>query len=409
MDSDSDVAIAPFDAVPPTLLRVIMLALPVDARGRAACVCPSWRAFLADPSLWQMLDLTHAGGVAAERVTENLMDGALKRAAGQLRVFTFNQRAKWITRDFLVAVIKSDGAQLQELNSGHLWLAVDDLKTLLAAAPRLQVLNVQVTGKYVELLPVLRNDPPYGPLRVSEVDAHGDVSDADVLAFAAAVSAHESLKGLDVCEVNFARGLNALVDAAAERRVSCFVMVECAFDAETVPALARLLQRGSLTTFLVEGNNFLDAQESSMPVLCAALRSCPTLTHLAIRLNPPDGASRHTAVIELLDAAALLPALTELDLNGSTVMEDFDDEDNVAFGCALGALLHANLPNLRTLRVNGCWLGDEGLAPVLDGLAANTHLRELNCRHDNNLSDAFLRNHLEPALTVLAARPALAE
>jgi hypothetical protein len=64
-------------------LRVIMMALPVDARARASCVCRSWRAFLADTSLWQVLDLTPAGGVAAARVTENLVRGAVARAGGQ--------------------------------------------------------------------------------------------------------------------------------------------------------------------------------------------------------------------------------------------------------------------------------------------------------------------------------------
>jgi hypothetical protein len=76
-------AVARFDALPDDALRVIMLALPVDVRARAACVCRGWRAFLADVSLWQVLDLTPAGGVAAERLTRNLIRGAVARAAGQ--------------------------------------------------------------------------------------------------------------------------------------------------------------------------------------------------------------------------------------------------------------------------------------------------------------------------------------
>ena len=59
-----------FDTLPEPVLRILFLALPVDERARAACVCRSWRAFLADPSLWQVLDLRPSGGVAAERVTE---------------------------------------------------------------------------------------------------------------------------------------------------------------------------------------------------------------------------------------------------------------------------------------------------------------------------------------------------
>jgi hypothetical protein len=78
--SDSDVANAPFDVLPEPALRVIFLALPVDARAQAACVCRAWRAFLADVSLWLQLDLTPSGGVAAERVTENLVRSAVARA-----------------------------------------------------------------------------------------------------------------------------------------------------------------------------------------------------------------------------------------------------------------------------------------------------------------------------------------
>ncbi len=85
-------AVVRFNALPALVWRVIMLALPVDARARAACVCRSWRAFLADVSLWQVLDLTPAGGVAAERVAENLVRGAVARAAGQRACLRYDYR-----------------------------------------------------------------------------------------------------------------------------------------------------------------------------------------------------------------------------------------------------------------------------------------------------------------------------
>jgi hypothetical protein len=53
--------------------------------------------------------------------------------------------------------------------------------------------------------------------------------------------------------------------------------------------------------------------------------------------------------------------------------------------------------------VSDCQLGDRDLAPLLDGLAANTHLRELECE-DNDPSEEFERDRLEPALAALAAR-----
>jgi hypothetical protein len=400
MDSDPAVEIASFDALPEPVLRVVMLALPVDERARTACVCRSWRAFLADPSLWQVLDLTPAGGVAAARVTENLVRRAVARAAGQLRVLRLNSMANtgmfFQMSKFLVELVVSFGAQLQQVTTDSA-LHVEDLNNLFAAAPRLQVLNAGVTGSCTELLPILRNDPPYGPLQVCHLDAlqPSGIGMGDALALASAAAAHESLKSVAVMLMHTARGLNALVDAAAERRVAQLSILHCDLDAESVPALARLLRRGSLTKLEVICQGFPHAQEESMPVLCAALRSCPTLTHLLLPLHPPDGVSRRN-VTELLDVAAALPALSTLDLCQSHV------QDAAAFGRALGALLAANLPNLHTLRVDHCHLGDEGLAPLLDGLAANTHLRELDC-YENGISWAFGHNRLTPALAALAA------
>jgi hypothetical protein len=390
------VARAPFDALPEPVLRVIMLALPVDARARAACVCRSWRAFLADPSLWLHLDLTPAGGVVAGRVTENLVRGAVARAGGQMRVLCLNRVPDVDDRELLVNLVMADEAQLQRVNI-NAYLNLEHVVALCAAAPRLQVLNANVGGLGSAMLPLLRNDAPYGPLRVRELSTW--CGNDDVLALAAAVVAHGSLKALRLFSMHSARGLNALVDAAAERRISRLsIDHNCSFNAEFVPALARLLQRGSLTYLDVSCNDFPHAQEESVPVLCAALRTCRTLAHLEVCLRPPGGAS-HGTVTELLDAAASLPVLTELNLSLSRIQA-------ADAGRALGALLRADLPNLRILNVNYCGLGDEDLAQLLDGLAANTHLRLLDCGY-NNQSEAFQRDRLEPALAALAARTEL--
>jgi hypothetical protein len=391
-----------FEAVPEEALRVILLALPVHARARAACVCRSWRAFLLDVTLWQVLDLTLAGGVAAARVPENLVRGAVARAAGSLRVLSFGDKPMYL-HELFEALHESDVAELQQVHAIDTVLDCAHVEGLLGMAPRLQVLNTSAGGYCMEMLPILRNDPPFGPLRVRALQAIFDGEDvqdfeeADVLAFAAAVQAHESLQGLNVLGLGFAPGLNALVDAAAERRVCSFQMGDCLSDAETVPALARLLQRCSLTQLdlFCPDSGFPD-NETDMPALCAAIRACPTLTHLKLCLNPPNGANRRT-VTELLHAVAALPALSDLDLGGSMA------RDTTAFGRALGALLRANLPSLRFLCVERCYLGAEGLAPMLDGLAANTHLRELEC-DDNDPSHPFERNRLKPALNALRER-----
>jgi hypothetical protein len=401
--STSASASALHNVVPGEALRVIWLALPVDARARAACVCRSWRAFLSDVSLWLQLDLTPAGGVAAERVTENLVRGAVARAAGRLRELSLNRLATpdlfFGMSEFLVELIVSDGAELQQVNTEVCLRGVAQLKAVFAASPRLQVLNAGVEGQCKELISILRNDPPYGVLRVHELDVWceaGGVAADDVLALAAAVAAHDTLDELILFDVPFAPGLNALLDAAAERRVSRLRLDSCVVDAETVPALVRLLQRGSLTWPDVACVGFPLAPEASVLELCAALRACQALIYLRLYLNPQIGVTRCT-VTELLDVAAALPELSELDLSGSNLL------DKGHAGHALGALLRANLPSLRVLSVGECRLGDEGMAALLAGLAANTHLRLLECEN-NSLSAAFKRDRLAPALAVLKAR-----
>ena len=50
---------------PSDVLRVLLRALPADARGRACCVCRRWRDLLADGALWAELDISPASGVRA--------------------------------------------------------------------------------------------------------------------------------------------------------------------------------------------------------------------------------------------------------------------------------------------------------------------------------------------------------
>ncbi len=263
------------------------------------------------------------------------------------------------------------------------WLGVEKVSAMFAAAPVLQVLNAQVTDGFTPLLPVLRNDPPYGPLRISQLCIHflgrqlASAAD-DVRTVAAFVTASESLKGLTLADARFAPGLlNELIDLVTERRLSRLAVDRSILNADTISAFARLLQRGTLTRLDVGCEGFPPAQDESMPVLCAALRACPTLTSLTLRLKPLNGANRR-AVTDLLDAAATLPALSELDLSGSVF------QDTVDAGRALGAFLAANPPSLRILRVAGCGLGDEGQASILEGFAINTHLHTLDCRGNDD-------------------------
>jgi hypothetical protein len=61
--------------------------------------------------------------------------------------------------------------------------------------------------------------------------------------------------------------------------------------------------------------------------------------------------------------------------------------------------VRANAPALTELDVKGCFLGDIGLGPLLDALAANTHLTKLDCG-GNALTQAFVSGTLLPAVRV---------
>jgi hypothetical protein len=128
---------------------------------------------------------------------------------------------------------------------------------------------------------------------------------APVLALAAAVASHESLTRLEVERVDFAAGLNALVDAAAERRVSSLTIRDiCRCDAETVRAITRLLQRGSLTYLDLSFAGLLRAPEASVLELCAALRACHMLTYLRLLIRPFDDANPRVVTWTILATSA---------------------------------------------------------------------------------------------------------
>ena len=90
------------------------------------------------------------------------------------------------------------------------------------------------------------------------------------------------------------------------------------------------------------------------------------------------------------------PSLRNLRLPGNT------PPDQAAAGAALGALVAANAPALRILQVHNSNLGDAGMSPLLDALAQNTHLRELNCCN-TGMSEAFARDRFLPAIRANAS------
>jgi hypothetical protein len=220
------------------------------------------------------------------------------------------------------------------------------------------------------------------------------VDDAGLLALAAAVREHVSLEGMWMEDVPLDTPvvLDAFIDVSLARCLKYIEFERCSLLPASVPALARLLSGGTLQRLVVFGGRaqLLDAPAAAL--LAGALRTNTTLRFLRLAVvglwhDAQAGAG-------LVAALTAHPSLRCLWLDNNWPMTA---GDAAAAGAALGALVAANAPALRKLYLAWCSLGDAGLAPVLDALPANTHLRVLHCS-DNDISAAFVRDAFLPAI-----------
>ena len=407
------------DTLPPGLLSRIFLTLPVDSRARASCVCCGWRAVLASPALWTVLKLTPD---LAIKPTPALLFGAAARAAGQLRVLDildadfgyemYYAQESWdrmiqSNRDTL-RVARLSGSSLPG-NSGCL----DAIASVLAAVPLLEVLEAEVAGECAELTRALRNEAPFGLLRAIKVSVWECryKTRAELLDFAAALAAHPWVHTLAADELFCERDvIDALLDAALERKVSALTLTHCDFFVENMPALTRLLQSGSLKTLKADVGAFCISNARDSNDACAlrtAFCAC-TLTHLTLIFQIHQY-SACDKVRLLVDAVAAVPQLCFLKLTSIRPGEGYEGDydvpyrDGESLGWPLGVLLARNLPSLHTLCVTDCMLGNSGLMALLVGLSANTHLRDLDCSYGDATGD-FKCDLLDPALAAFAAR-----
>jgi hypothetical protein len=265
---------------------------------------------------------------------------------------------------------------------------------------------------------MLRNEPPFQPLRLGALsvtfpeEGENDADEAPVLALAADVAAHASLRRaqLSNAPLHTPAALDAVVDAALARKLVSLSLRRCSLSPASAPALARLLGGGTLTELCIPQNEHQLLDAPSAALLGAALRANSTITTLRLSAGlwqNPDA------------AAVLLGALTghcsvrALRLPWNNHVEE--PPVGAAAGAALGALIAANAPALMELDVSMCHLGDEGLRPLFEALPANTYLRTLVCSW-NDISQAFAADVLLPAVransslrTLLAAHTILGQ
>jgi hypothetical protein len=400
-----------FASLPLSLLRLVFLALPADARGRASCVSRGWRDTLAEPSLWTCLDMSLVH--VEEQRFHAILHGAVACGRGQLQQLDLSQHR--VTWGVLLPVLTANAGSLRKLHlrtayASDAHAAWDNfrgsatIRAVVVVAPLLRVLLAEDLSCTWEDAPlVLRAEPPFAPLQMrGSLDVNfsperypaGGLERVRPFAVALADAVLQpSLLRLSVWSADTAQPavMIALVDAALARRLRELKLVCC-----TPPAaapLARLLAEGSLAALAIhpsgDGEPVFDA--AGAVLVANALRMNTTLTTLVL-FNARLCSNMRVAGV-LLGALVGHRSLRELRITSEVVAVEYRS----AFGAALAALIAADTPALQTFDCFGNQLGDAGLAPIVEALAFNRHLLESNVGN-NGMSDAFAREWLLPAL-----------
>ena len=402
-------------AMPRHVAHKILALLPADERARVAKTARGWHALLTDRGLWTRLDLSPAAGVTAT-INDAALYAAAARAGGELRELDVTG-CEMMSPAALRAVAAANAATLSARRPDPLTvcdasfirlphaeatviphgMTFEELTALLHAAPHLGTLkaDVRVAG-VAQAHAVLRNEPPFGPLRIRHLLADlGGFDEAAMVAFAADVAAHAPLRGLTLFNAPVAShaALDALVSAVTTRAASASFGLVCG-ELPRAPeqSLARLVAGcgGALKRLALFSNaNSFAPDAEGATALGNALRGS-ALTHLLISGqnlwdNPP-------AARLLLSSLVAHPTLRVLEL-----AENLSTAFAADVGAALAALVEADAAALQELHVHENFYDDATLRPVFQALRRNTHLRALSC-HMNLLSAAFARDVAMPAV-----------
>ena len=395
-------------ALPPPLQRAVFLALPVDARARAMCVCKPWRDALADASFWAHLDLTAASGVRV-RVNEALLRRTVGRARGRLELVRVPD---WLVHsDTLHVLLVPCAATLREL------CIVDDagppLRTPCVADVRVRDLAValpstgilcSVFAREEAALQMLRNEPPFGQSRVRVVAVVPPIERAEVTpALRAAVAAHASLTrfvlfGAPPYVRRWAEpeAADAVVDMALAKPLHMVGLVECDVFAHALPSIWLLLLEGEALHSLFLDVKIWETQLTldSAALLAAALRAKTGLQTLSLRLFNLYRYANVAAI--LLPALTNHPSLSKLHLWG--IQPETANEQYIV--ALLAALISADAPALTEIDLSGGIALNHDTLPALQAaLRCYTHLRTLNITImcSDHATEALYRDVVAPA------------
>jgi hypothetical protein len=390
----------------PELVERIFLEVPLDDRLRGREVCRGWRAFLGRPRLWEVLDFSRLA-----RRTPALLAAAAARAQGALRVLVVTGWPELFMEDEedeedetvlerVLPVLHSNARSLLELRtsiSDGRGFSTAQVEELLAAAPLLRVLECDVDLKRhreaLDPVPRLLVEPQFASVRLCSLKIEGSPAQLDVPAVVARLALHASLTRLDLWYVHLDSqpALNAVVDLAISQ-LQCLQLFGCNLSPASLPALTRLLERGSgsaggsLTALAIDETLF---EGAGVPAFCAALLASRLVKLKLVYMSLFNSLEDGLAVV-----AACTGHLTLRELNLS-----FNHVNAVAapaIGAALAALVAAD-SELQSLHVYECNLGDDAARPLFAAVAGSTRLRTLNCSY-NSISAECAREAVLPAV-----------
>ena len=383
-----------FASLPHAVALHVLSFMPADARARAALVCRAWRALTGERSLWTTLDLSPESGVP-HPVSDAVLRGAAARAGGQLAVLNLND-CNQLTQNACLDVLAANSSMLVLCCIGANFNPPPfaSVEALASAAPQLRTFEAGAGATVAEATRMLRNDAPFGSLRVRKLYAVYHVNNDDahaetVQAFAAALSGHAPLSFLVLHNfpLDAAPLLHIVLAAVLARPPDDLLFHTCGLSPAAVSAVGALCRKLTCIGVIGDGQQLLN--ESAAVQLAGAFAANQALDRLL--LSCVDFWRDAAAATTVLQALTGHPSLCDL------VLSRNDPPDQAAAGAALAALVAANTPSLLRLRVHFSALGDAGLSPLLDALAHNTHLQELTCSNVG-MSEAFARDRLLPAI-----------
>jgi len=435
-------------SLPEQALIAVLLHLPLDDRLRCAEVCRSWRAMLAERSLWMHLDLA-----SASHPCDGLLRAAAARALRNVRSLDVSgvlHPAGRVSLEALCAVV-AQNVGLSVLHArgcgARGGLPMPTLRCLLQAAPRLRELHADVSADAEEALEIVRSAAPFAPLRVRRLclrtSNHLPLHHLNWMGYietsffnpppawfqAAASPAGVPMLELlqDVLPAHPARcaGLaltftedHAPLVASAEAAIAAKLTSLSWRGARAggVALLTRVLQENAALTQLDASALHLDcAAEAQAPSrvalngLCNALRSS-RLTALTLRDVGGSGRSPENAEAVFCALAAALaghPTLQQLRLCLPLRPKlHMAHAPHPGVDAALASLL--TVPSLTSLELSGCCFMDEELALLAAALPQAPKLRVLDLR-GSQLRTAFVRDVLAPAVQAAAHGQALTE